>query len=94
MRLPGPVTLESTEVGSQCSTKDFNFGKIYPVGNKRRSLLHFKSIWTEHVYGKKRGTEEVRLGRKKLECISEWGRKKESGMEKRWSEEFYWVSRD
>ena len=54
VRLPGQVTLGGTKVGSQCSTKDFNFGKIYPVGNKRRSPLHFKSIWTEHVYGKKR----------------------------------------
>ena len=51
--LPGSATLEGTEVGSQCSTEDFNFGKIYSVGNKRRSPLHFKSNWTEHVYGKK-----------------------------------------
>ena len=51
--LLGPATLGGTEVGSWRSTKDFNFGKIYPVGNKR-SPLNFKSNWTEHVYGKKR----------------------------------------
>ena len=39
-------------MGSRCSTKDFNFEKIYPVGNKRRSPLNFKSNWIEHVYGK------------------------------------------
>ena len=40
-------------MGSWCSTEDLNFGKIYPVGNKRRSLLNFKSNCIEHVYGKK-----------------------------------------
>ena len=52
--LTGLVTLGGTEVGSQRSKEDFNFGKIYPVGNKRRFPLNFKSNWTEHVYGKKR----------------------------------------
>ena len=54
MSLPGPATLGGVEVGSRHSTEDFNFGKINLVGNKRRSLLNFKSNWTEHVYEKKR----------------------------------------
>ena len=41
--LLGSATLGGTEVGSQRNTKDFNFGKINPVGNKRRSPLNFKS---------------------------------------------------
>ena len=53
MNLPGPATLGGTEVGPRRSAEDFNFGKINPVGNKRRSPLNFKSNWIERVYGKK-----------------------------------------
>ena len=51
--LLGPTTLGGTKVGSWLSTEDFNFGKINPIGNKRRSPLNFNSNWIEHVYGKK-----------------------------------------
>ena len=54
VNLPGPATLGGTEDGSWCNTEDFNVGKIFPVGNNRRSLLNFKSNRTEHDYGKKR----------------------------------------
>ena len=52
--LPGPATLEGRVVGSQCRTKELNFGKTNPVGYKRRSPLNFKSNWIDHVYGNKR----------------------------------------
>ena len=55
MSLPGLTTLGGRDVGSRCSTEEFNFGKTNPVGNKRRSPLNFKSNWIEHVYGKKKG---------------------------------------
>ena len=51
--LPGPTTLEGRVVGVRRSTEGLNIGMTNLVGNKRRSLLHFKSNWIEHAYGKK-----------------------------------------
>ena len=52
-------------MGSRCSTEVFNFEKINPVENKRRSLLIFKLNWFDHVSSNKgelRNSDWTRIG--------------------------------
>ena len=94
LSLPGPVTLGGTKVDSQCRTEDFNFGKIYPIGNKRRSPLHFKSNWTEHVYGKKRELRKSNWAGKSLTVEVNGKGERRVAWKKGGLRSSIWVSRD
>uniref|UniRef100_A0A7N2KUK5 Reverse transcriptase zinc-binding domain-containing protein n=1 Tax=Quercus lobata TaxID=97700 RepID=A0A7N2KUK5_QUELO len=92
--LPGPTTLEGRVVGARRSTEGLNIGMTNLVENKRRSLLHFKSNWIEHAYGKKSELGNSNWARKSLtiEVIGE--RKRRVAWNKGDLKSSLWVSRD